>query len=89
MILEDCLGLLNVSRQNEDSRLKRLSQELEIVAERMVDFSARMLHPDGQIALFNDAAFRIEASPQDLFRYLMHYIIVFSFLCKLCELCVR
>lgn len=69
MILEDCLDLLNVSLQSEDCELNRLSRKLDATSQRMIEFLSSILHPDGQIALFNDAAFGIEAPPQDLFDY--------------------
>ena len=38
-------------------------------ADRMIRYLDGMCHPDGQIALFNDAAFGIEHTPGDLIHY--------------------
>jgi hypothetical protein len=35
----------------------------------MVRFLIELTHPDGEIALFNDSAFGIEAQPSDLIAY--------------------
>ncbi|MCK8603926.1 heparinase II/III family protein [Desulfoferrobacter suflitae] len=70
MILEDCLDLLNVCRGENRAECRELVDRLEEVVPRMSAFLAGMTHPDGEIALFNDAAFGIEASPQALGDYL-------------------
>lgn len=69
MILEDCLDMLNLCKGDGAAELKSLCVILEDVGRRMMGFLAGMCHPDGQIALFNDAAFGIEASPGELARY--------------------
>jgi uncharacterized heparinase superfamily protein len=69
MVLEDCLDLLNISAQCHDSRVKHLCTNLRAATEGMVNYLDWMRHPDGQIALFNDAAFGIEVPPEDLFFY--------------------
>jgi uncharacterized heparinase superfamily protein len=69
MILEDVLDLLNIIPAEE--RWAGLQERLSYAAERMSVFLDAMTHPDGRIALFNDAAFNIEASPQTLVDYYM------------------
>ncbi len=63
MILEDCLDLINILEEGE------YRETLVKKAGEMVAFLAAMCHPDGQISLFNDAAFGIEAEPAELFAY--------------------
>jgi uncharacterized heparinase superfamily protein len=69
MILEDCLDLLNICSEQRHEALTAFSEELLPVVKRMAGFLKGMTHPDGQIALFNDAAFGIEVPPQELFGY--------------------
>jgi uncharacterized heparinase superfamily protein len=69
MILEDCLDLLNVCRCSSNPRIGGLSERLETVAHCMMRFLHGMTHPDGRIALFNDAALGIELDPDDLAAY--------------------
>ncbi|SFL76016.1 Uncharacterized conserved protein, heparinase superfamily [Desulfomicrobium norvegicum] len=60
MILEDCLDLLNLCRGSGLSELTELARELERVIPAMLCFAGGLTHPDGGIALFNDAALGIE-----------------------------
>jgi uncharacterized heparinase superfamily protein len=69
MILEDCLDIFNLCRGNAGKSRERLKEILQEPIQRMVEFLNAMTHPDGQIALFNDAAFGVEASPGDLTAY--------------------
>jgi uncharacterized heparinase superfamily protein len=69
MILEDCLDLLNICSGQKDKELKAFSAELLPVVTRMAGFLKGMTHSDGRIALFNDAAFGIEAGSGDLAGY--------------------
>lgn len=69
MILEDCLDLLNVYNARTEWQLKKSSGRLRTAIRNMVQFLLGMTHPDGQIALFNDAAFGIEPQPADLITY--------------------
>lgn len=59
MILEDCLDLLNLGL---GTRNARLVEKLTTKCRAMLRFLGGMIHPDGEIALFNDAAFGIEAT---------------------------
>jgi uncharacterized heparinase superfamily protein len=65
MILEDCLDLLNVFHARNEWRLKNFSERLRTTTRKMVRFLIELTHPDGEIALFNDSAFGIEAQPSD------------------------
>ncbi len=68
MILEDVLDLLNVLSVYEQH--KAVCAELSEKAIKMQGFLAAMCHPDGGMALFNDAAFGIEPSMDRLVRYM-------------------
>ena len=69
MILADCLDLLNITNDTRRFELTYLKQKLNSAADRMVRYLGGISHPDGQIALFNDAAFGIEHTPDDIFHY--------------------
>lgn len=69
MILEDCLDLLNLCRDGGLEKLRHLERELESRIPTMLDFASGMTHPDGDIALFNDAAFGIEPRFAELMEY--------------------
>ena len=69
MILEDCLDLLNVCADKPHAGLNELAARLRNRLPEMMRYLSGMSHPDGQIALFNDAAFGIEAPPAQLVNY--------------------
>ena len=69
MILEDCLDLFNIMDGQNIDKLQLLRQRLREKAEGMLGFLAGMTHPDGDIALFNDAALGIEAKLEWLAAY--------------------
>ncbi len=69
IILEDLLDLINASRLWPKSINSSVVLEWEIVAAKMLRWLEMMIHPDGEISFFNDAAFGIAAKPLDLFFY--------------------
>lgn len=69
MILEDCLDLVNLCRGRKVPVARALAEQVEPVCRKMVLFLIGMTHPDGRTALFNDAAFGIEAHPAGLSDY--------------------
>ncbi|MHC1729268.1 MAG: heparinase II/III family protein [Syntrophobacteraceae bacterium] len=78
MILEDCLDLLNVFRgvKSYDGTggetscdLEDMTGRLQEITSKMAGFLRGIIHPDGQISLFNDAALGIEQDPDRLFAY--------------------
>jgi uncharacterized heparinase superfamily protein len=64
LILEDVLDLINLGRAYPG-----LLPDWSPVAARMLGWLGRMLHPDGQISFFNDAAFGVAPEPDLLFDY--------------------
>ncbi len=69
MILEDCLDLVNLCRGRKAPVARALAEQAEPISRKMVRFLNGVTHPDGEIALFNDAAFGIEAHPDELLAY--------------------
>jgi len=69
MICEDCLDLLSLAQGSEGRVPEHLVERLREKCSGMVRFLLGMTHPDGDIALFNDAAFGIEARPANLIAY--------------------
>lgn len=70
IILEDLLDLVNLARTYEaawpDQQLVEAWTE---IVQRMRKWLNTCCHPDGQIALFNDAAFDVACSPKELDEY--------------------
>ncbi len=69
MILTDILDLANLFAARERPDLCAASERLRETARSMLSFLLGMTHPDGRIALFNDAAFGIEAETEELNAY--------------------
>lgn len=59
ILLEDVLDLINVAIASNEAIPKRTVDEWISVADRMGDWHQQMVHPDGDITFFNDAAFSI------------------------------
>ena len=68
LILEDVLDCLNIHQAAPCFNEASLSA-LQEKATRMLAFAADTLHPDGDIAFFNDSALGIAPPPNDLFAY--------------------
>ena len=71
IILEDLLDLENLFVSNPSilntEHLK--IQELKLIIDKMISWLQVMIHPDNEISFFNDAAFKVAASPKKLFDY--------------------
>lgn len=65
IILEDFLDLVNLYNTYNRPVLVKLKNTIG----KMLRWLVLMCHPDGQISLFNDAAFEIAASPSELSKY--------------------
>jgi len=68
IFLEDVLDLINAAQAFGQVPAATVHGWRE-TAIRMLDFMAGLTHPDGGIALFNDAAFGIAPTPHDLADY--------------------
>jgi uncharacterized heparinase superfamily protein len=73
IILEDLLDIINLMQCYPDAMANwgdaAEARILVDVAKRMIEWLRAMCHPDGRIALFNDAAFGIAPEPDSLFEY--------------------
>ncbi|MBA7617730.1 hypothetical protein ES703_25046 [subsurface metagenome] len=73
IVLEDLLDLLNLSRTYWEAALpsvyRSLLGSLQEAIQRMRFWLKVMCHPDGEIALFNDAAFGIAPDPAQIEAY--------------------
>ncbi len=70
LILEDCLELLGLDAAYPNLvRAPFASLKLGDITSKMVQWLRTMLHPDGEIPYFNDAAFGVAPSPSALFEY--------------------
>jgi len=69
MILEDCLDLWNLCQGTGLDALSALRERLAAVLSGMLAFAGALTHPDGGIALFNDAALGIEPGHAELAAY--------------------
>ena len=70
--LEDMCDLINVFRAYPESippNRKTFVDTWPAIAERMLGWMKVMCHPDGEIALFNDAAHKIAPSPKEIGMY--------------------
>lgn len=72
MILEDLLDLINLTKiywGTAGAACKGFIPSWEEAGRRMLAWLHGMCHPDGEIALFNDAAFGVTPSPAELKGY--------------------
>lgn len=69
IVLEDVLDLLNVLPLFEDETANKYARRLESLVPKSLAWLLAMTHPDGQIALFNDASFDIAPAPKELVEY--------------------
>ena len=69
IVMEDLLDLINLSRSYSGVIQENMLVMLRQAAGRMLRWANIMLHPDGGIGFFNDAAFGIAANYSDLSRY--------------------
>lgn len=67
--LEDVLDVINLTHMAQDCFSTEFSQRLKTVATGMLHWLRVMTHPDGRIALFNDAAFDIAPDYEALAGY--------------------
>lgn len=66
LILEDALDVLNLARAYG---LETLEGRARAAAGALLGFLPAAMHPDGEIAFFNDSAFGMAPTPRELFAY--------------------
>uniref|UniRef100_A6VTG4 Heparinase II/III family protein n=1 Tax=Marinomonas sp. (strain MWYL1) TaxID=400668 RepID=A6VTG4_MARMS len=69
ILLWDLLELINLADISQDPSLLERNAEWRKVAEKALTWLQSMLHSDGEISFFNDAAIGIAAKPQQIFDY--------------------
>ena len=72
LFLEDVLDLLNALHAYPNRQFPKRTVLIDVLAHtgrRMLSWLEQMMHPDGQIAFFNDAALGIALSPSPLRSY--------------------
>ena len=69
IVLEDLLDLINLSQLSTESIDPSVTLKWRFVAKKMLFWLRLMTHPDGEISLFNDAAFGIAAPFKELIEY--------------------
>jgi uncharacterized heparinase superfamily protein len=69
IVLEDVLDAVNLATHANDAVPEADRAFWAATASRALDFLAAITMPDGEIPLFNDAAFGIAPQPEELFAY--------------------
>lgn len=69
IVLEDLLDLVNVAKTLSGQIAEELLSEWHATSNKMLHWSHLMMHPDGGISFFNDAAFGIAATFEQLKEY--------------------
>lgn len=69
IFLEDVLDLINIAQAHSGCIDAEVIEGWRETAGRMLHWMMGMLHPDGQIGLFNDAAFDVAPEPAELDAY--------------------
>ncbi len=72
IIFEDVLDLINVTDTCRDAvpgRFSAILDDLRDTAQKMLQWLQHLTHPDGEIALLNDAALKIAPNPGELLDY--------------------
>lgn len=69
ILLWDLLELIDLADVSQNLSLLEHSGEWRKVAEKALSWLQSMLHPDGEISFFNDAAIGIAAKPEQIFDY--------------------
>lgn len=69
ILLWDLLELIDLAMRCNDAELKSRLSGWVSTAEKALSWLTVMMHSDGEISFFNDAAIGIAAKPEDVFRY--------------------
>ena len=78
IFLEDLLDLINLSNRYSGLIPEENESSWKGIAKSMLSWLNCMVHPDGEIALFNDAAIGVASCPSELFSYATRLNIKFS-----------
>lgn len=69
ILLWDLLELIGLADVSQNPSLLERNAAWRVVAEKALSWLQSMLHTDGEISFFNDAAIGIAAKPQQIFAY--------------------
>lgn len=69
ILLWDLLELIDLANVSQNSELLVRLESWSSLAEVALDWLVSMIHPDGEISFFNDAAIGIAPAPKDIFNY--------------------
>ncbi|MEM5551710.1 alginate lyase family protein [Pseudoalteromonas neustonica] len=69
ILLWDLLELIDLAKTSKNHKLIERLEFWESVAKKALYWLSTMVHPDGEVSFFNDAAIGIAASPSDIFSY--------------------
>lgn len=69
ILLWDLLELIDLAKTSKNKELLKRLERWEIVARSALYWLQTMIHPDGEISFFNDSAFGVAASPEEIFNY--------------------
>lgn len=78
LVLEDVLDLINMAECHPERVSRLVLKKWRNTAARMLYWLRGMCHPDGEIALFNDAAFGIAPAPSEMEGYAARLEVVAS-----------
>lgn len=69
ILLWDLLELIDLAITSQNKELLERQNSWELVAKKALAWLDSMIHPDGEISFFNDAAIGIAARPEEIFYY--------------------
>ena len=69
ILLWDLLELIDLAKTSENPKLLKRLPCWSGVAEKAIAWLNTMIHPDGEVSFFNDAAIGIAATPKQIFDY--------------------
>ncbi|MBB1335498.1 alginate lyase family protein [Pseudoalteromonas sp. SR41-6] len=69
ILLWDLLELIDLAKTSHNVKLLERLKNWELVAKKALHWLKSMIHPDGEVSFFNDAAIGIAASPAAIFDY--------------------
>ncbi|MFT5759538.1 MAG: putative heparinase superfamily protein [Alteromonadaceae bacterium] len=69
ILLWDLLELIDLAKNSRNAKLLERLNNWELVAKKALQWLRSMIHPDGEVGFFNDAAIGIAASPAEIFNY--------------------
>ena len=72
ILLWDLLELIGLVEDSQNLSLKKHFPKWKAVAEKALNWLQGMIHKDGDVSLFNDAAIGIANRPSDVFKYAKH-----------------